>query len=635
MNVRIESMTLRNFKGCESQLIRFGKSVTKISGRNASGKTRTMDAFLWCLFGKDSNDRKDYEVKTYDANGEQLHECECSVECVMDVDGKPMKFKRSLVEEWVKPKGQAKRVFKGNHVEYFINDVPMQAGAYNEQVSALCNPDLFKTISNPLFFTSLNWSKQRQMLFSMIKPMTNDDIVAMNPELTAILNKMGDTNADDYKKMLQAKKKKVNEELNEIQPRIDQTNSLMPLIPDTFPSVESVDKEIEKVSSQKVTNEPSEKIEVMLSEISAIHTECTKRFDKWFEKKTDDRNETHESLAAESRKRTELFDGIYDIDREIERHTTQLGILKVDIEAARKEFEQVKNMDFSKMELVCPTCGQKIPKADAEKKRGEMAQNAIKHQNELLSQAADIKKRYKMLKESIETLTEKKAKLKEEAENAKNECDRLRLLVDSLDTELVMCKSSSFMTDEEQKKVEELKECINKEKEKSVNINSANEEIAQKIAELGKIKEKFAQRDVLTEKIADLKEYGKDLAQQLADIEKKEYMLQELTRIRIDDAVRQVNGMFEKTTWKLFNYTIEGNPVETCEAMYDGRPFGALNNAMKINIGLDIIKTFCRHYNAFLPIFIDNAESVNELTNTESQQIRMYVSEKDYEVLLF
>ena len=51
------------------------------------------------------------------------------------------------------------------------------------------------------------------------------------------------------------------------------------------------------------------------------------------------------------------------------------------------------------------------------------------------------------------------------------------------------------------------------------------------------------------------------------------------------------------------------------------------NNAMKINAGLDIINTICDALGMTAPIFVDNAEAVNQLTQSESQIIRLVVSE--------
>jgi hypothetical protein len=59
---------------------------------------------------------------------------------------------------------------------------------------------------------------------------------------------------------------------------------------------------------------------------------------------------------------------------------------------------------------------------------------------------------------------------------------------------------------------------------------------------------------------------------------------------------------------------------------YNGVPYeGGLNNAARINVGLDIINTLGQHYGFSAPIFVDNAEAVTQLIDTDSQVIRLVV----------
>ncbi|WP_432613310.1 hypothetical protein [Bacillus subtilis] len=54
-----------------------------------------------------------------------------------------------------------------------------------------------------------------------------------------------------------------------------------------------------------------------------------------------------------------------------------------------------------------------------------------------------------------------------------------------------------------------------------------------------------------------------------------------------------------------------------------------LNNAARINVGLDIINTLNDYYRITAPIFVDNSEAVTKLINTNSQILSLIVSEKD------
>ena len=62
MQIRIKWLRLTNFKGVRNLSIDFGDRITNISGANATGKTTIFDAFTWLLFGKNSDDAKDFNI---------------------------------------------------------------------------------------------------------------------------------------------------------------------------------------------------------------------------------------------------------------------------------------------------------------------------------------------------------------------------------------------------------------------------------------------------------------------------------------------------------------------------------------------------------------------------------------------
>ena len=114
--VILKSLTFCNFKGEKNRTTEFHDDVTTIMGGNGCGKSRHFDAFIWLLFGKDTLDRKDYEVKTR-VNKEVLHKVECSVSGVLMVDGEEITMKRAIIEDWRKPAGHIEQVYKGDHSE--------------------------------------------------------------------------------------------------------------------------------------------------------------------------------------------------------------------------------------------------------------------------------------------------------------------------------------------------------------------------------------------------------------------------------------------------------------------------------------------------------------------------------------
>ncbi len=122
--VVLQSITLRNFRGEKERTTNFNlNGETTIMGDNGLGKSRHFDAFMWLLFGKDTKDRKDYNIRTIEGK-EPIHRVECSVSATLLIDGQSLTIKRAFTEKWVKPRGQVDEVFKGNETECFWNDVP-------------------------------------------------------------------------------------------------------------------------------------------------------------------------------------------------------------------------------------------------------------------------------------------------------------------------------------------------------------------------------------------------------------------------------------------------------------------------------------------------------------------------------
>ena len=89
----------------------------------------------------------------------------------------------------------------------------------------------------------------------------------------------------------------------------------------------------------------------------------------------------------------------------------------------------------------------------------------------------------------------------------------------------------------------------------------------------------------------------------------------------------KVNQLFEITKFVFFGLDGTGEEKEMCSITVNGSDFHTnLNNAARINAGLDIINTLSKAYGIAAPIFIDNAEGVNKLFETQSQMISLVVS---------
>ena len=102
MDIRINYLRLKNFKGTRDAEYRFNGGNARIDGANGSGKSTVFDAFTWLLFGKDHNDQTTvkFELKTIDpATGEVIPNLEHWVEAELTIDGNKTVIKRTWQEK--------------------------------------------------------------------------------------------------------------------------------------------------------------------------------------------------------------------------------------------------------------------------------------------------------------------------------------------------------------------------------------------------------------------------------------------------------------------------------------------------------------------------------------------------------
>ena len=185
MDIRINRLILQNFKGIKNLVIDAGGESLTIYGDNATGKTTVFDAFTWLLFGKDSLGRSDFGIKTQDENGNTLHNLEHSAECEMMIDENILTLKKVYAEKWTKKRGSSEAEFSGHETKYFVNEVPATKKEYEQKIASVIDETLFKVITNPLYFNEhLKWQDRRTILLNLCDNITDDEIIANNPEFS-------------------------------------------------------------------------------------------------------------------------------------------------------------------------------------------------------------------------------------------------------------------------------------------------------------------------------------------------------------------------------------------------------------------------------------------------------------------
>lgn len=624
MKIQLKQIEVKNFKGIKSLKFRLGNN-TIIEGANRSGKTRVVDAYVWAWFGKDSEDRTDFIVKPLDENNNIIHKLDVSTLLLFDVDGKDLKIKRTLRENWVKPRGQKNSILKGNNTFYEWNDMDVSAGEFEKRRNELINESYFKLLTNPLYFNSLPWKIRRQMVAGLVTEKIN------LPD--SEFNKISDKDLEEKRRFLASQIKKIKKELDLIPVRIDEAHTNKP---DTLnwkmiqAESQSKARSLEIVESQII-----DKSKVLTAFNESRLTEQTElsKFKSDLELYTSDFN------LKSNIDRTELESKIQENGNAIEKcknsierltfiktgHTVALGHLKTQKELKLAEWHNINKQEFK--EEKCSFCGQELPGEDVDKLKDDFNFNK---DNSLESINIEGQKIVKIMGELTQKIKNSEIEIKAEEE----ESEKLLKIQTKYTSELEKTKVPDIKKDEGyiilfdnwmDKKTE-----LEKIKPPQVNTDILKAKKQSLQSDIDQLKIGLNVRTQIAEidsRIQDLETQEKTKANILVDLENHEFEIEEYVKIKMTAIEKAVNSKFKLAQFKMFEKQLNEGEKETCVTLFEGIPYNSnLNSEARINVGLDIINTFSRHYNIVAPIFIDNRESTSEIIKTDAQIINLIVN---------
>lgn len=641
----LQRLTLRNFKGIRDFTLETNGGDVSIYGDNAVGKTTLFDAFTWLLFDKDSQNKKDFQIKTLDVNGNVLHGLNHEVEGTLLVDGRTITLRKVFSEKWTKKRGSATPEFTGHTTDYYVDGVPVKQKEYKERVDAIISEDIFKLLTSPTFFNEqLHWQERRRILLEVCGDVSDKDVIASNPALAGLPAILDGRSIEEQKKVVLSRRKQINDELEKIPVRIDEANRSMPELPEESKQfyeshigemrdiIRQKQEEIVRIQSGGGVVEKQNRIREIEGDLLDLKNRL--------------QGDSLERIAAarreESRLRQEVEDLKFEIDtleRRINRNNLAIQLKESERERLRQQWYAVNDRVFvaPQHDENCTACGQPLPTeriAEAHR-RAEEAFNLEKSR-----ELEGISRQGKALADEIEEL-----KRQNEADSAKIESLRAELhakkeayaAAGAATAELEASRVDVTSTPEYQAKQAEIErlraEIAELQQNTAQAVATVREEIAwfqEHIAELEREKAKFELSESARKRISELEQQEKELAAEFERLEQELFLTEEFIRTKVNLLEEKINSKFRFARFKLFEQQINGGLVEVCETTFNGVPYsGGLNNAARINVGLDIINTLAEHYGISAPIFIDNAEAITNLIETSGQQIRLVVSEKD------
>ncbi|NUU62661.1 AAA family ATPase [Paenibacillus agri] len=639
----LERLTLRNFKGVKELVLAVNGGDADVYGDNATGKTTVFDGFVWLLFGKDSQNKADFEIKGLDGAGKVLqHKLEHEVEGVFLIDGRRRTFRRVFSEKWTKKRGAATDAFEGHETNYFIDGVPVKKGEYTAEVDSLIKEDLFKLLTSPSYFNEqLKKEDRRKTLLEVCGDLTDAEVIHGNKELASLPGILSGRDLDSHKKVISSRCSVINKEIKELPVRISEVQRQMPDVAELDEEllkediailrsrVESCEAELSRILSGGEVAVQEKRLREIEGELISIKSRMHSDVLDKLALKRDEVNRMHIEVNRYRRE-------IEDKQQRIQHNERLAAGRQQEADRLRTEFAELKGLVFEHPEghdSHCSACGQSLPEdqvkaahdkaeADFNRRLAERKERINASGKAAVAEALKFEQEIVRFQGDIENLKSALQLLQVELSAAEAELTDLRAGVkDPADDPAYASKQAEAVAVQQQ--IRELKASSDDA------AAAVRKSILFQRSEIAGMESDLAKFDGIRRaelRVTELENQERDLAAEYERLQHELFLCEEFTKTKVSMLDAKINSKFKLARFRLFEEQINGGIKEVCDTLYKGVPYdGGLNNAARINVGLDIINTLGEHYGFSAPIFIDNAEGVTKLVKTEGQMIQLIV----------
>lgn len=638
--MKLKKLILTYFKGFKSFTFDLDGKNASIFADNGLGKTTIYDSVLWLLFGKDSQGKVDFDIKTRE-NGEVIPQIGHEVCGLFFVGDKDVELKKVYSEQWTKKRGSADKIFDGHVTGYWIDGVPKSKGEYQKFIDAIAPEKLFMALTSPTYLNEqLSWQERRQMLMGLCPEVSDVEVLdAMTTtgdkdNIMVLYNLLKERTIDDAKKVETATRKKINEELSGIPGRIDEANRAIPEnatgnLETLATKAQRIANEIAPINEEKLRILSGGQVAAKRKELADIDTAIIALRNKHAASVPDvseERKQQHDIAN-----RMQVLSLQVDADeREVARLETAIESHKQASQTLFKQWHEQSTSSFVPGGA-CPTCGQEYPEnlqatQEADFNRARATTLELITSDGKANETAWNEAKAKLAEKQTAVITNQLA-----IEDLQKQHAEIQAQVDKKCTLPDVTELPEYIELANQQQAINA-EIVKLNGETAPLLAEIDERIAAKQAEIDAINKQITAietADIQRKRIEELKAKEKDLSKQFEQSEKILFLIEQFIRAKVSRLEESINSRFELVNWKLFETQINGGITETCVCTVAGVPYPSVNNGNKVNAGLDIIRAMSRHHRFAPVVFVDNSESVTRLIDMDCQVVRLVVSEAD------
>ena len=585
--LKLLELNLKNFKGVKSFTLQANGEDVKVFGDNATGKTTLFDSFVYLLFDKDSQNKKDFSIKTLDSMGNELHGLEHEVEAKFLIDGRPLSLRKVYTEKWTKKRGSAQSEFTGHTTDYFIDGVPSKKKEYVDRVASIVDEDVFKLLTSPSYFNEqLKWQDRRKTLLQVAGDVTDEEVIASQKSLVDLPAILEGRSIEDHRKIIAAKRKEINEQLEKIPVRIDEINLGLPDLSGLNKqmlegAISQINKDIEEKTDQISNIRNGNAISQKQKAIQEIEIELLRIRQEHDSGSKDEVYKLKARIQEEQSNVSILTSKLDNLKNQKRYNDDNIKRIDESLVQLRNEWHEVNNQEFTHNDACeCPTCGQALPEEQVSAARDK----ALSQFN--LSKAKkleEINEKGKHGKEQKQKFLSDNENLSREYEKLNGQVSEKNELLSKLNEQLKALEGYIIDITENVQYVAMLQEKSNLESEMNDlrsfaqdSILSIQEEIARLKSERDRYQQdlnKFSIVDQSQKRIEELTQQERKLAAEYEKLEKENFLTEEFIRTKVNLLEEKINSKFKYARFKLFEEQINGGLKETCVTTFNAVPY--------------------------------------------------------------
>lgn len=629
MEIKLNTLSIQNFKGIKNEYFDFKNGSAEISGANASGKTSVYDALLWLLTGKNSEDVADFTIKPVDLSGNKIIGAIPEVKATFDINGQEVELSKRLEEVWKKKTGDVEKSYDSDTVNAFIDGIPRKIDReYNEYIKSLVGDETILKIGLYYdFFMNMHFKDKRNVLLSLTTSNPDEQLEKIE-RFRNINDILRNQSVEDTKKRLQEEKRRFKKEYDGIPERIDELRK-------TVVDINERDIKNAETQNQIIENNKS-KIKKTIDDLIKNNSLETKKISEeiqsLFNQKLEYSNKQKDSLYKEKRLLTDELNMLeisntnslksqkLNIEHNIENNNALL-------EKIRNSWKIEFNKEYEEKENTCPTCSQSYPK-EFLKNRRDVFDSHKK------TKLGSLEKEGKKMSDDIEKLKMDLNNIKTEIENTEKANIEIKNKINILKDKISVIDEEIANTDKDPKMLSynSLIENLQLQLDNyniSDKINENESKIQNLIKEQDELKEVFVKAKTMEStksRIIELENEYKRVGKELLQIDTNIQLIEDYNSERCKLLEDEINNHFNTIKWKLFEIQKNGGIKDVCTATVDGVDYTDLNNAARINAGIETSNIITKINNVRIPMFVDNAESIIDAMDTGWQMIFLTVS---------